>query len=368
MSKGNKSENITSINIVETIDQLSRSDLIKLITESKEEISKQGIPFPNDPWTQLLMCIESGFRSTNNPRAKQYRIVHNLPHDSGISIIVQAMVFGNMNSRSGSGAMYTRDRNTGENKMNGEFMQIAEGDEYIGTIDSSLQAAKFDMLAQEMSSSYSKLIEIKNLVEKEFRNMQQIDFTIESGNVYVLNTHDSKRSPIASVKIAVDMVSEEIINERQAIKSLNIKELDFFRQSMISPSIDLNELNRKFCGKGTVVSAGCVAGKVANTLAEVLELKTKGEKVIYCFTEITKDDTKIFDICDGIISLIPAHDYLISFYAPSLPPTIDNFTTKFSKQSLAENGESKDDRQSIKFFDYNLALTVDANTGNYLHV
>lgn len=363
MSKGNKSEIITSINIVETIDHLSRSDLIKLITESKEEISKQGIPFPNDPWMQLLMCIESGFRSTNNPWAKQYRIIHNLPHDSGISIIVQAMVFGNMNSRSGSGAMYTRDRNTGENKMNGEFMQIAEGDEYIGTIDSSIQAAKFDLLAQEMSPSYSKLIEIKNLVEKEFRNMQQIDFTIESGNVYVLNTHDSKRSPIASVKIAVDMVSEEIINERQAIKSLDIKELDFFRQSMISSSIDLNELNRKFCGKGTVISAGCVAGKVAFTLAEVLELKTRGEKVIYCFTEITKDDIKIFGICDGIISLIPAHDYLISFYAPSLPPTINNFT-KFSKQNLAENGESKDDKQSIKF---EQTLTVDATTGNYQH-
>ena len=272
------------------------------------------------------------------------------------------MVFGNYNSRSGVGTMYTRDRLTGENKMTGEFQNMSEGDEYLGTIDSTVQSLKFESLEQDFPASYTSLSEIKRLVEEEFKNVQQLDFTIENGVVYILNTHDAKKSPIAAVKCAVDMVRENIINERQAIKHLDLKKLEFFLQNTISPSIDSNELNRKFVGKGTPVAPGCVVGTVAYTLDDVLELKTLGESVIYCFDSITKDDGKIFRMVDAIISLIQARDYLASFYIPSLPPTIDKLT-KFMKHDVkeaAEDGESKESRQNIK---RDQILTVDGSTG-----
>ena len=361
MNKGREqSENNIAINIAETIDHLSRPDLIRLIKESKTAIS-MVVQFPDDPWTQLLLCIEAGFRSQSSLWAKQYRIIHNLP-DSGISVIVQSMVFGNFNGRSGAGTMWTRDRISGENKTTGEFLQVAEGDEYLGTIDSTVQSLKFESIAQDFPAVYSKLFEIKGMVEKEFKNMQQLDFTIENGVVYILNTHDAKKSPAAAVKCAVDMVREAIINERQAIKHLDLKQLEFFVQSMISPSIDLNELNRKFVGKGIPLAPGCIVGTVAYTLADVLELKAIGNKVIYCFDSITEHDKKIFQMVDAIISLIPARDYLASFYIPSLPPTIDKLA-KFVKQDpneVAEDGESKENRQNIK---RNEVLTVDATTG-----
>lgn len=355
ISKGKKAEG--SINIAETIHiECSKADLIRLIKESKAAISN----FPDDPWVQLLMCIEAGCRSFNHPWAKQYRSIHNLPNES-IAIIVQSMNYGNMNLRSGSGTMLTRDCFTGENKMNGEFKLLSEGDEYLGTIDSSILNAKFELLSQEFPACYEKLLEIKRILEFEFKALQKVDFTIENGCVSILNSHNAKCSPVASVRVAFEMVESEIINERQGIISLNLKELKFFNQSMLSPSIDLSELNRRKIGKGATVSKGCVVGRVALTLADILEFKSNCERAIYVMTDVTTDDATIFSLSDGIISLVKAKDYLFSFYAPSLPPAIDNFNN-FVKDDLA-GGESKQICNSRQTIQRGQILTLDATNG-----
>jgi pyruvate,orthophosphate dikinase len=167
--------------------------------------------------------------------------------------------------------------------MTGEFQIIAEGEEYIGNLDSSIQAKNFELMKDSFPSSFDKLREIKNIAEEQFKNMLQIDFTIENGVVYILNIHGAKMSPVAAVKVAVDMVHEKIMNERQAIKALDLKQLEFFLHDMISPDIDLNNLNRKLIGKGASISPGCLVGKVALTFSDILELKALNEKVIYCF-------------------------------------------------------------------------------------
>lgn len=244
--------------------------------------------------------------------------------------------------------------------MSGEFQQIAEGEEYIGNLDLSIQTKNFELMKDSFPASFDKLREVKNIVEDQLKNMLQIDFTLENGTVYILNIHSSKMSPVASVKVAVDMVHEKIMNERQALKTLELKQLEFFLHNTISPTIDLNELNRKLIGKGASLSAGCVVGKVALSLSDVNELKALNENVIYCFDNITKDDSKIFKMVDAIISLIQARDYLTTFYIPSLPPTINNFNKLIRHNDSSEDGESKDSRQVIK---KGQTLTADATTG-----
>jgi pyruvate,orthophosphate dikinase len=145
--------------------------------------------------------------------------------------------------------------------MSGEFQQIAEGEEYIGNLDLSIQTKNFELMKDSFPASFDKLREVKNIVEDQLKNMLQIDFTLENGTVYILNIHSSKMSPVASVKVAVDMVHEKIMNERQALKTLELKQLEFFLHNTISPTIDLNELNRKLIGKGASLSAGCIVGK-----------------------------------------------------------------------------------------------------------
>ncbi|MFO7259672.1 MAG: pyruvate, phosphate dikinase [bacterium] len=268
---------------VEADTDLDADDLRALVGEYKALVAERtGKPFPDDPHEQLWGAIEAVFRSWNIDRAVAYRRVHGIPDDLGTAVNVQAMVFGNMGEDSGTGVAFTRDPSTGERRFFGEFLLNAQGEDVVAGIRTPVPIAE---MAERMPAAYRELIEVQSRLEKHFREMQDLEFTVERGRLYLLQTRTGKRTAAAAVRIAVDMVDEGLITEREAVLRVDPKQLDQLLHPRLDPNARVTVL-----ATGLPASPGAAAGRVVFDPDEAAELGAKGEPVILVRRETSPDD------------------------------------------------------------------------------
>jgi len=280
---------------VELDTELSAQDLKQLVSEFKKLIKeKTGKDFPEEAWEQLKMAVNAVFASWNNKRAITYREIHKIPHDLGTAVNVQTMVFGNMGDNSGTGVAFTRNPSTGEKQFYGEFLINAQGEDVVAGIRTP---EPIERLEKQMPQIYKQLCEIFEKLEKHYRDMQDVEFTIEEGTLYLLQTRTGKRTALAAVNIAVDMVNEGLISEQEAIMRIKPEQLD----QLLHPMIDPNE-KVQVIAKGLPASPGAAVGKVVFSSDEAIERAENGEDVILVRAETSPEDIGGMAKAQGILT------------------------------------------------------------------
>ena len=265
-------------------DFLLTPDLLKEIIEEYKAIVKEetGAGFPQDPPEQLRLAVKAVFDSWNNPRAIVYRKINQIPDDLGTAVNVQAMVFGNMGENSGTGVAFTRSPATGEKALYGEYLMNAQGEDVVAGIRTP---HPISMLKEEMPETYEEFGRVASLLEKHYRDMQDLEFTIEHGRLYMLQTRSGKRTAAAAVKAAVDMVGEGLISKEEAITRVEAAQID----QLLHPRIDPNS-KTEVIAKGLPASPGAATGKVVFDADDAAAKAKDGGKVILVRTETTPDD------------------------------------------------------------------------------
>ncbi|HDN97538.1 MAG TPA: pyruvate, phosphate dikinase [bacterium] len=271
------------------------ADDFKEIVEDFKKIYKEktGQDFPQDPMVQLKMAINAVFKSWNNPRAVTYRKINKIPDDLGTAVNVQAMVFGNMGNDSGTGVGFTRNPSTGEKEFYGEYLTNAQGEDVVAGIRTPNPISK---LKEEMPEVYNQLKEITERLEKHYRDVQDFEFTIEKGKLYMLQTRTGKRTPMAAVKIAVDMVKEGLITKEEAIMRIEPSQIEQLLHPIIDPKVKVEPI-----AKGLPASPGAACGKVVFT-ADDAEKRGKEEPVILVRAETSPDDIHGMNAAKGILT------------------------------------------------------------------
>ena len=277
--------------------ELDTEDLKKVVERYKELIRKEtGREFPQDPKEQLWMAIEAVVKSWNNDRAIAYRRINNITGLLGTAVNVQAMVFGNMGETSGTGVAFTRNPATGEKKFYGEFLLNAQGEDVVAGIRTPQPIEK---LKEIMPEVYDQLLDVVNKLEHHFRDMQDLEFTIQEGKLYLLQTRTGKRTAKAAVKIAVDMVHEGLITREEAILRIEPKQLD----QLLHPQIDpVAKQDRTMIAKGLPASPGAAVGRVVFTADKAKEWTENGERVILVRTETSPEDIEGMHAAEGILT------------------------------------------------------------------
>jgi len=273
---------------------LDANDL-KEIVEKYKEIYKEktGEDFPQDPMVQLKMAINAVFESWNNPRAITYRKLNKIPDDLGTAVNIVTMVFGNMGNDSGTGVGFTRNPSTGEKEFYGEYLTNAQGEDVVAGIRTPKPISE---LEKEMPEVYKQLKEITNRLEKHYRDVQDFEFTIERGKLYMLQTRTGKRTPLAAVKIAVDMVKEGLITKEEAIMRIEPSQIDQLLHPIIDPKAKVEPI-----AKGLPASPGAASGKIVFTADKAEELG-KNEPVILVREETSPDDIHGMATAKGILT------------------------------------------------------------------
>ena len=293
----------------EIIDEMKEERHIKLDTEFsaddlKEMVQKykaffkevKGFDFPQDPRDQLIESVKAVFRSWNNPRAIYYRRMNEIPNDWGTAVNVQSMVFGNTGDDSGTGVAFTRDPSTGEKKLMGEFLMNAQGEDVVAGIRTP---ETIDRLNVIMPHAYEEFVKICDTLENHYRDMQDMEFTIEKGKLYMLQTRNGKRTAAAALKIAVDLVSEGMITKEQAILQVDPKQLD----ALLHPQFEVKALkDAKVVGSALPASPGAASGKVVFTADAAVEWTNRGEKVVLVRLETSPEDIEGMHVSEGILT------------------------------------------------------------------
>jgi pyruvate,orthophosphate dikinase len=275
--------------------ELSADDLRLIADRFKEEVKKEkGMEFPSDPLQQLRMAIIAVFDSWDNPRARTYRRLNNIPDNLGTAVNIQAMVFGNMGERSGTGVAFTRDPATGEKRFYGEYLLNAQGEDVVAGIRTPNPISK---LKEELPKAYEELMSIYNTIETHYKEMQDIEFTIEEGKLYMLQTRSGKRTAKAAVKIAVDMVEEGLISKEEALLRVDPDQLD----RLLHPSIDPSS-KREVVAKGLAASPGAATGRVVFTADDACRWVEEGQRVILVRNETSPDDIHGMAVAQGILT------------------------------------------------------------------
>ena len=275
----------------EVIFGIKREEFIKLSDKNEKLISKYKElfyektkkDFPSDPYECLKMAIEGVFNSWNNPRAKEYRKIYKIPEDLGTAVNIQAMVFGNWNEKSGSGVLFTRNVKNGENKIYGEFLFQAQGEDLVA---GHITPLPLEALKEKMPRVYAQLESYVKRLERKLKDVQDVEFTIEDGKLYFLQTRAAKRTPLAAVRIAVDMVKEKLISKEEAIMRITNEDIDYFLHPTFAPDFPL-----KVLAVGKPASPGCAVGEIVLTAEKAIEMAEKGKKVI-----LVRDFTKADDV------------------------------------------------------------------------
>ncbi|MDI6851187.1 MAG: pyruvate, phosphate dikinase [bacterium] len=275
--------------------EVPTKELKELVEEYKDIVKKvTGKPFPQDPVEQLWLAIEAVFKSWNNKRAIEYRRLHRIPDEWGTACNVQTMVFGNMGFDCATGVAFTRDPSTGEKTVYGEYLPNAQGEDVVAGIRTP---KKLQLLAKDMPQAYKELLEIFDRLEKHYRDMMDIEFTIEKGKVYILQTRVGKRSARAEVKIAVDMVKEGLITKEEAVLRVDPRRIEQLLHPMIDPKAEKVVLT-----KGLPASPGAAWGKVIFDSDEAADLSEAGEPVILVRDETSPDDIRGMARSRGILT------------------------------------------------------------------
>ncbi len=275
--------------------ELKPEHLKEIIREYKDIVKEQTKQdFPQDPNEQLRRAVIAVFESWNNPRAKVYRKVNKIPDDLGTAVNVQAMVFGNMGNNCGTGVAFTRDPATGENVVFGEYLINAQGEDVVAGIRTPQPISK---LKEEMPETYEQFINTCSLLEKHYKDMQDIEFTIENGKLYILQTRSGKRTAAAAVKVAVDMVKEGLISKEEAILRVDPDQLNQVLHKRLDPKADFQVV-----ATGLPASPGAASGKAIFDANEAERLGNEGEKVILVRMETTPDDIHGVVVAQGVLT------------------------------------------------------------------
>ena len=277
--------------------EFTADDLKEMVTRFKAYYVKhKGSEFPSDPQHQLIESVKAVFRSWNNPRAIYYRRLNDIPSSWGTAVNVQMMVFGNMGEDCGTGVAFTRNPATGEKKLYGEFLMNAQGEDVVAGIRTPKD---IEELATIMPKAYDEFVKICDILEHHYKDMQDMEFTIEKETLYMLQTRNGKRTAAAALKIAVDLVEEGMISKEQAVLQVDPKQLD----ALLHPQFDQDALkNAKPIGSALPASPGAASGKVVLTAQSAVEWSNKGEKVVLVRLETSPEDIEGMHVSQGILT------------------------------------------------------------------
>ncbi len=278
---------------------LTADDLKTLANQFKAEYkSKIGSDFPSDPKEQLMGAVKAVFRSWDNPRAIYYRRMNDIPSSWGTAVNIQAMVFGNMGDTSGTGVAFSRNPSTGEAKLYGEFLMNAQGEDVVAGVRTP---QTIDHLKEINAAVYQEFYDIVYKLEKHYRDMQDMEFTIEEGKLYMLQTRNGKRTAAAALKIACDLVEEKMISEKEAVMMIDPKQLD----ALLHPQFDVKALKAASpIGSALPASPGAASGKVVFTAEDAVHwAQEKGESVILVRLETSPEDIEGMHVAEGILTV-----------------------------------------------------------------
>ena len=272
---------------------LSADDLKEVVVRFKEIYKKHmGVDFPQDPKVQLMEAVKAVFRSWDNPRAIYYRRMNDIPGDWGTAVNVQSMVFGNMGETSGTGVAFTRNPSTGEKKLYGEYLLNAQGEDVVAGIRTP---EPISHLQEQMPDVYQQFVDIATKLEAHYRDMQDMEYTIERGKLYMLQTRNGKRTAAAALKIAVDLVDEGVLSEEEAVLKVEPKQLD----TLLHPNFDAAAVKKApVIAKGLPASPGAATGGIYFTADEAAEHGKNKEKVILVRRETTPEDLSLIHISE----------------------------------------------------------------------
>ena len=280
---------------VEHDHQLGEGELERVIARYLELVQRQtGRPFPDEPREQLMLAVRAVFDSWENPRAKVYRRINQIPDSLGTAVNVQAMVFGNLSPTSGTGVLFTRNPNTGEKVLYGEYLTQAQGEDVVAGIRTP---KPIEVLGQEIPAAYAEVERIAELLEKHYGDMQDIEFTIEDGKLYLLQTRSGKRSARAAVKVAVDLVHEGRIDKAEAIRRVTPEQIDQLLHRGVDP-----DASNEVLAKGLPASPGAATGRITFDADTAEALGRVGEKVILVRPETAPDDIHGIVLAQGVLT------------------------------------------------------------------
>ena len=280
---------------------MDADDLKELANEFKAEYKKQlGKDFPVDPKVQLFEAIKAVFRSWDNPRANIYRMDHDIPYSWGTAVNVQMMAFGNMGETSGTGVAFTRNPATGEKGLMGEFLMNAQGEDVVAGVRTPMPIAK---MAEILPECYEEFKKICDTLEHHYRDMQDMEFTIEDKKIYMLQTRNGKRTAAAAIKIACDLIDEGMISEKEALMQIDAKSLDM----LLHPTFDAEALKNadknNVVGKGIAASPGAAAGTIVFTAEDAVKEGKAGKKVVLVRLETSPEDIEGMKYSQGILTV-----------------------------------------------------------------
>ena len=281
--------------------ELTADDLQELANQFKAEYKKQlGKDFPDDPKEQLFEAIKAVFRSWDNPRANVYRMDHDIPYSWGTAVNVQMMAFGNMGDTSGTGVAFTRNPATGEKGLMGEFLVNAQGEDVVAGVRTPMPIAQMKDVFPEAYAQFQKVCET---LESHYRDMQDMEFTIEDKKLYMLQTRNGKRTAAAAIKIACDLIDEGMITEQEALMQIDAKSLDMLLHPTFDPKA-LKEADKKnVVGKGIAASPGAAAGAIVFTAEDAVKEGKKGKKVVLVRLETSPEDIEGMKYAQGILTV-----------------------------------------------------------------
>ena len=278
--------------------ELDAADLKELAGSFKAEYkSKIGSDFPSDPKEQLMGAIKAVFRSWDNPRANVYRRDNDIPYSWGTAVNVMPMVFGNLNENSGTGVAFTRDPATGEKKLMGEFLTNAQGEDVVAGVRTPMPIAQ---MAEKFPEAYAEFVKVCDILEKHYRDMQDMEFTVENGKLYMLQCRNGKRTAQAALKIACDLVDEGMRSEEEAVAMIDPRNLD----TLLHPQFDAAALKKaEPVGKGLGASPGAACGKIVFTAEDAEAWAGRGEKVVLVRLETSPEDITGMKSAQGILTV-----------------------------------------------------------------
>ena len=278
--------------------ELTAEDLKELATQFKAEYkSKIGEEFPSDPKEQLMGAVQAVFRSWDNPRANVYRRDNDIPYSWGTAVNVQSMAFGNMGDNCGTGVAFTRNPATGEKKLFGEFLTNAQGEDVVAGVRTPMPISE---MAEKFPEAFNQFVEVCSILENHYHDMQDMEFTVEDGKLYMLQTRNGKRTPAAALKIACDLVDEGMIDEKQAVAMIEPRSLD----TMLHPTFDTEALkSAPIVGSALAASPGAASGRIVFTAEDAKEWAARGEKVVLVRLETSPEDIEGMKAAQGILTV-----------------------------------------------------------------
>lgn len=290
-------DRVKNENGVKEDTKLSTENLMEIVKEYKELVLKENrAPFPEEPKDQLLIAVEAVFNSWMNPRAEIYRKINNIPDDMGTAVNIQEMVFGNMGNTSGTGVAFTRNPSTGEKKLYGEYLLNAQGEDVVAGTRTPKDIIE---LKDKMPRVFEEFVMVCDQLEEHYKDMQDIEFTIEKEKLFILQTRTGKRTAASAVKIAVDLVEEEKITEKEAVLKVEPDQIE----QLLHPTFDPVMLEQaEQITQGLPASSGAASGQVYFTSEGATEAKERGEDVILVRTETSPEDIEGMVACKGILT------------------------------------------------------------------